>query len=150
MTTDSLTASPTPLGPPAARIPVAGHDRGDQAEDERLDHAPATGRAVGERGEARQIGAWCPVLQHDVEDVAAGDTHHADQAVEEDRDEHAGEHPGTTRRWIGSMPSTIIASSRGSSGRRVGRDRRTAGAGDEEDVAIGPASRTTASTAASP
>src|SRR4051794_8263663 len=59
---------------------------------------------------------------------------------------------GTTRRWIGSMPSTIIASSSS----RILRAPRSAAMAEppapaiSSDVAIGPASRTTASTAADP
>src|SRR6188472_4213402 len=59
---------------------------------------------------------------------------------------------GTTRRWTGSMPSTIIASSSS----RILRAPRSAAIADpaapaiSSDVAIGPASRTTASTAAEP
>src|SRR5687768_15546512 len=59
---------------------------------------------------------------------------------------------GTTRRWIGSMPSTIIASSSS----RILRAPRSAAIADppapaiRSEVAIGPASRTTASTAADP
>src|SRR4051812_29364612 len=59
---------------------------------------------------------------------------------------------GTTSRWIGSMPSTIIASSSS----RILRAPRSAAIADppapaiSSDVAIGPASRTTARTAAEP
>src|SRR4051812_43754513 len=59
---------------------------------------------------------------------------------------------GTTRRWIGSMPSTIIASSSS----RILRAPRSAAIADppapamRSAVAIGPASRTTASTLAEP
>ena len=94
MTTDSLTASPTPFGPPGGvHALVAGHDRGDQSEHERLGHALPEVRQLGQGREARQIGARRAVLEDDVEDVAAGHADHRDEAVEEDRDEHAGEHP---------------------------------------------------------
>ena len=59
---------------------------------------------------------------------------------------------GTTSRWIGSMPRTIIASSSS----RILRAPRSAAIAEppapaiSSDVAIGPASRTTASTAAEP
>src|SRR5436190_15557658 len=59
---------------------------------------------------------------------------------------------GTTSRWTGSMPSTIIASSSS----RILRAPRSAAIADppapaiSSEVAIGPASRTTASTAADP
>src|SRR5512139_621259 len=59
---------------------------------------------------------------------------------------------GTTSRWIGSMPSTIIASSSS----RILRAPRSAAIAEppapamRSEVAIGPASRTTASTAAEP
>src|SRR5919112_2711118 len=59
---------------------------------------------------------------------------------------------GTTRRWIGSMPNTIIASSSS----RILRAPRSAAMAEppapamSSDVAIGPASRTTARTEAEP
>src|SRR6478736_8405111 len=59
---------------------------------------------------------------------------------------------GTTRRWMGSMPSTIIASSSS----RILRAPRSAAMADppapaiRSEVTIGPASRTTASTDAEP
>ena len=59
---------------------------------------------------------------------------------------------GTTSRWIGSMPSTIIASSSS----RILRAPRSAAIAEppapaiSSAVAIGPASRTTASTDAEP
>src|SRR4051812_28682801 len=59
---------------------------------------------------------------------------------------------GTTSRWIGSMPSTIIASSSS----RILRAPRSAAIADppapaiSSEVAMGPASRTTARTAAEP
>src|ERR1700712_2679693 len=65
---------------------VGGHDGRDQAEDERLDQADPEVGQLGERGEAGQVGAGRTALEHDVEEVATGDTDDTDQAVEEDRD----------------------------------------------------------------
>src|SRR3712207_7138742 len=42
--------------------------------------------------EGREIGPWCAVLHDDVEEVAAGDADEADEAVEEERHDHRGEH----------------------------------------------------------
>src|ERR1700709_952554 len=73
---------------------VGGHDRGDQAEDQRLDQADPQVRELREGGEARDVGAGRALLEHHVEEVATGHADDADQAVEEDRDHHAGQHAG--------------------------------------------------------
>ena len=132
---------------------VAGDDRGDQAEDQRLDHALPDVGQLGERGEAGEVGAGRAVLQDHVEDVAAGHADDADQAVEEHRHEHAGQHARDDEaldRVDARAPSSRRAP-RGSCGRR-GRRRSPIRAAPaiSSEVAIGPASRTTARTAAEP
>ena len=84
MTTDWFTASPTPFGPAAGvQALVGGDDAGDEAEDQRLDLADPEVGHLGERAERGEVGAGRAALQDDVEEVAAGDADHADQAVEQ-------------------------------------------------------------------
>src|SRR3954465_6923499 len=113
---------------------VAGDDRRDQPEDQRLGHALPEVGELRERGEARYVGPRGAVLENHVEDVAAGDADHADQAVEEDRDQHAGQHAGhhepldrvDAEHHHGVQLLTDLA------GAEVGGDGRPTGAGDEQ------------------
>src|SRR2546423_5348073 len=73
---------------------VGGHDRGHRPEHERLDLAGDQVGRLPERLEAGQVGTRGTVLEHHVEQVAAGHAHDADQPVEQDGDHHRGHHPG--------------------------------------------------------
>ena len=82
MTTLWFTASPTPLRPPPAVNPLQGRDhRRDEPEDDGLDLAGPQVRQLGQGGERGDVGARGPALDDDVEEVAAGHTHHGDQSV---------------------------------------------------------------------
>ena len=153
MTTAWLTASPTPLGPPGGVHALVGGDDAPRSV-RRPGPWPCLADEVGqlrERGEAREVRAGCAALQDDVEEVAAGHPDDADQAVEQRRPRASwrarGARPGAGSGRCPAPPSRRAP--RGSCGRR---GRRTIAEPPapaiSSAVTIGPASRTTASTAA--
>ena len=134
MTTDWFTASPTPLGPPGVESLVGGDDAGDQTEGQRLDLAGPEVLDLGQRTERGQVGTGGPALEDDVEEVAARDADHADQPVEQDRDQHRGEHPrddeALDRADAQHLHRVDLVADL--AGPEVGADSRTARAGDEQ------------------
>ncbi len=131
---------------------VGGDDRGDHAEDERLQQADPQVGQLGQGGEAREVRARGAVLEDHVEDVAAGDADDADHAVEEERDEHAGEHARDDEALdrVDAQHHHRVELLADLAGAEVGGDGGAAGAGDEQGGADRAACWTTASTDAEP
>ena len=111
-TTVSLTAVPRPLGPPLDGQPaVAADQAGDEPEGRGLDRRDDHFGQAGDQGQRGEVGTGRHVLQVDAEEEAADQADDDDQAVEQHRDDRSqATTRGTTSRWMGSMPSTSIAS----------------------------------------
>ena len=89
---------------------------------------------LGERGEAGEVGARGAALDDHVEEVAPGDADDRDQPVEQDRDEHRGEHAGHDQALDRADAEHLhrVDLLADLAGAEVGADRRAAGAGDEQ------------------
>src|SRR6476469_261968 len=121
---------------PALRVETAvgGDDAGDEAVDDRLDLGDPQVRQLRQRGEARQVGARRAALEDDVEEVAAEHADHGHEPVEQDGDDHGGEHPRDDEPLDGVDAEDLHGVDLLADGAcaEVRADRRTAGAGDHE------------------